>query len=232
MDILDKSGKVVRSFTSVAPPARPARPGQEEDQGGGGDEEEGGFRPTWPTVLESKAGMHRFTWDLRYTGGWTADSRPLATNGPVAVPGDYQVCVKVGAWTSTQPLHIIEDPRVTKAGVTTADLQEQFDHNERVLALLNDTNKAADRLKNAQKEIKANHSEGSEKGKKLQALSDKLLTPPIRYSQPGLQTHVQYMYGMENRTDQKIGKDAVERYTYLRKQIDEAMAELDSALKM
>ena len=232
MDILDKSGKVVRSFTSVAPPARPARPGQEEDQGGGGDEEEGGFRPTWPTVLESKAGMHRFTWDLRYTGGWTADSRPLATNGPVAVPGDYQVCVKVGAWTSTQPLHIIEDPRVTKAGVTTADLQEQFDHNERVLALLNDTNKAADRLKNAQKEIKANHSEGSEKGKKLQALSDKLLTPPIRYSQPGLQTHVQYLYGMENRTDQKIGKDAVERYQYLRKEIDQAMAELDSALKM
>jgi hypothetical protein len=37
---------------------------------------------------------------------------------------------------------------------------------------------------------------------------------------------------MENRTDQKIGKDAVERYQYLRKEIDQAMAELDSALKM
>ena len=80
--------------------------------------------------------------------------------------------------------------------------------------------------------IKAKRAESSEKGKKLQALSDKLLTPPIRYSQPALQTHVMYLYGMENRTDQKIGKDAVERYQYLRKQIDEAMAELDSALKM
>ena len=33
-------------------------------------------------------------------------------------------------------------------------------------------------------------------------------------------------------TDQKIGEDAVERYQYLRKQIDQAIVELDSALKM
>ena len=231
MDILDKSGKVVRSFTSVAPPARPARAGQADDAGGG-DEEEGGFRPTWPTVLESKAGMHRFTWDLRYTGVSAAEGRPAAGNGPVAVPGDYQVRVKAGEWTATQPLHVIEDPRVTKDGVTTADLQAQFDHNERVLALVNDTNRLATRLRDAQKEIKASHAESSEKGTKLQALSDKVLTPPIRYSQPGLQAHVQYLYSMTNRTDQKIGKDAVERYQYLRKQIDEATAELDSALKM
>ena len=231
MDILDKSGKVVRSFTSVAPPARPARAGQEDDASGG-DEEEGGFRPTWPTVLETKAGMHRFTWDLRYTGGSAAEGRPAMGNGPVAVPGDYQVRVKAGEWSATQPLHVIEDPRVTKDGVTTADLQEQFDHNERVLALVNDTNRLVARLRDAEKEIKASHAESSEKGKKLQALSDKVLTPPIRYSQPGLQAHVQYLYGMTNRTDQKIGKDAVERYQYLRKKIDEAVAELDSALKM
>jgi hypothetical protein len=153
-------------------------------------------------------------------------------NGPVAVPGDYQVRVKAGEWSATQPLHVIEDPRVTKDGVTTADLQEQFDHNERVLALVNDTNRLVARLRDAEKEIKASHVESSEKGKKLQALSDKVLTPPIRYSQPGLQAHVQYLYGMTNRTDQKIGKDAVERYQYLRKKIDEAVAELDSALKM
>ena len=63
-------------------------------------------------------GMHRFTWDLRYPGPWQSAARPEGPNGPAAVPGKYSVRLTVGSWTATQPLHLIEDPRIAKDGVT------------------------------------------------------------------------------------------------------------------
>ncbi len=64
--------------------------------------------------------MHRFTWDLRYPGPWQSAARPDGADGPMAVPGRYSVRLTVGSYTSTQPLTIIEDPRITNDGITTA----------------------------------------------------------------------------------------------------------------
>jgi photosystem II stability/assembly factor-like uncharacterized protein len=224
LNVLDRSGKVVRSFTSI--PSKDAKSSDEE----GGDDEEG-FRPTWPTLLDSKPGMHRFTWDLRYSGAWMSETVPMASNGPVAIPGTYQVQLSVDSWSSKQPLTIVEDPRVTKDGVTTSDLADQFNHNMRVLTLLNDVNHLVARLKIEETKIHTAKAESSDKGRSLQSLSDKLITPKIRYSQPALQTHVAYLYSMTTRTDQKIGQDAEERYTELKKQVDEAKADLDRILE-
>src|SRR5208282_3201687 len=139
LEILDAAGKTIRTFSSAgggsqaeAGPAEAAPP----------DDEEGGFRfRGGPTRLDKTAGMHRFAWDLRYPGSWTSDSRPEGPNGPLAVPGEYSVKLTAGSWTATQPFTLIEDPRVSKTGVTTADLQEQFDHNIRVRDLVSDVNK-------------------------------------------------------------------------------------------
>lgn len=215
LNVLDKSGKTIRTFTSVAPARRESAP---EDAGGG--DEEGGFRAPYPTVLNAKAGMHRFTWDLRVSGGSGRGS------GPVVVPGDYTVQMSAGSWSAKQPLHVIEDPRVTKDGVTTANLQEQFDHNLRVLALVGETNALVERVRKAQTQYK----DDADKLKQINALAARLITPRIRYSQPELQTHVSYLYSMTNRTDQKIGRDAIERYAFLKKQIDEATAEANRIL--
>jgi hypothetical protein len=57
-----------------------------------------------------------------------------------------------------------------------------------------------------------------------------LITPSIRYSQPELQTHITYLYGMTNATDQKIGRDAIDRYEVLRKELDQRIAELNKIL--
>ncbi|MFN8583280.1 MAG: hypothetical protein U0163_20180 [Gemmatimonadaceae bacterium] len=46
---------------------------------------------------------------------------------------------------------------------------------------------------------------------KVGKLQAKLVTPPIRYSKPELQAHIQYLYSMTLGADQKIGRDAVER---------------------
>ena len=228
LNFMDKSGKIVRTLSSGATEAggRGRRGADVSDDQGGGGEEEGGFRQAPPVVLDTKAGMHRLTWDMRAMGGWVSDTRPAASNGPVVVPGDYKVQMVADSATLTEPLHIIEDPRVTQSGVTTADLQEQYDHNERVLKLVDDMNKDVARLKKAQ----ADKSLSPEKMQQLKAIADKVMTPTIRYSQPELQTQVQYLYSMTTRTDQKIGKDAVAQYGILRKHVDAVTSSLNSIL--
>ncbi len=203
LEILDEAGKVVRRFSSAATAAQ-ARPAATEAPPGEG--EEGGFRMRGgPTRLDKSAGWHRFTWDLRYPGPWQSAALPEGPNGPLAVPGKYAARLTVGSWTSTQPFTVIEDPRVTKAGVTIADLREQFEHNMRVRDLVSDVNRLAARVRAGQANVPG------------------LLTPPIRYSQPGLQTQITYLYSLTTATDQKIGRDAIERYGVLRKQLDEVM---------
>ncbi len=91
----------------------------------------------WIRPLQSvstKAGMHRFLWDMHYTSvpgvepefpisATYRNTAPEATS-PWAVPGDYTVMLTVGGKTFSQPLTIEMDPRVK---TSAADLQQQFD---------------------------------------------------------------------------------------------------------
>jgi len=45
-----------------------------------------------------------------------------------------------------------------------------------------------------------------------------------------LQTQITYLYSLTTATDQKIGRDAVERYEVLRKELDSRIAELNRIL--
>ncbi len=227
LKIVDRAGRTVRSFSSVAPPPR-TRPGGEE--GGGGEDEEGRFRPSWPVTLDKTAGMHRFTWDLRYGGPWMSAAQPVGGNGPVAAPGMYTVELSSGSWSAKQGLEIGEDPRVTADGVTTADLNGQFAFQEKASALAGDMNRDVARIRAAQTKMKADKTEGLEQGKRLKVIADKVITPAIRYSQPALQTQVTYLYSENNRTDQRVGKDALERYEVLRKEVDAVTADLNGVL--
>lgn len=223
MNITDSTGKVLRSFSSAT------QSGAEEERGGG-DEEEGRFRPRYPSVLDATAGEHRFVWDLRAFGPWMNAAHPQGGNGPVVPPGAYTVELSSGAWSMKQPLIVKEDPRVTKDGVTTLDLQQQYAHNLRVMALVSDANKAAAKLRAAQGKLAHDAAADPAKVATLKKIAGELLTPPIRYSQPGLQTNITYLYSENNMTDQKVGHDAIERYATLRKQMDAIDAELTQLL--
>jgi photosystem II stability/assembly factor-like uncharacterized protein len=209
LDILDASGKLVRSFSSAAP--------------AGGRGGRGGRFARGPARLDKSAGMHRFTWDLRYPGPWESAAQPEGGNGPAAVPGNYQVRLTVGSWTETQPLTVKEDPRITADGITTAVLQEQFDHNLKVRELVSRVNQLAAKVRAAERS-------GGADAARVKAIADQLLTPPIRYSQPELQEQITYLYGMTNSADQKIGHDAVARYAVLKAQLDKLEAEAASVL--
>src|SRR3954447_19073990 len=220
LDILDKKGIVVRSFSSKADPA-----GERANRGGeaAGDDDEGPRVRSGPTRLDKSAGMHRFVWDLRYPGPWMSNARPQGPNGPMAPPDQYSARLTVGSWTNTKPLTIKEDPRVLESGVTDAELHEQFEHNMRVRDLVSEVNQAVARVREAQGKTSGDQA-------KLKDLASHLITPAIRYSKPELQTHITYLYGMTNNSDQKIGHDAVERYQALRKELDARVAELNQIL--
>jgi photosystem II stability/assembly factor-like uncharacterized protein len=216
LEILDGAGKHVKTFSSAVPPRK---------QGAAPAGEEGYRRRGGAPVLAKTAGMHRFTWDLRYPGPWGSVASPEGPDGPVAVPGKYAVRLTSGSYTATQPFTIQEDPRITADGVTTANLQEQFDHNIKVRDLVSEVNKAVARVRVAQTTLK-----DAGKLTKLNEVASHLITPPIRYSKPELQTHIAYLYSMTNFTDQKIGRDAVERYETLKRELEQRNAELMSIL--
>jgi len=117
LDILDGSGMLVRSFTGGMTAEKKAEAGESDDD----------FGPKPEPKPSMKAGLNRFTWDMRYAGFtefpkmimWAARNR-----GPVAVPGAYQARLTVDGQVQTVPLEIRLDPRVS--GVSQADLVKQF----------------------------------------------------------------------------------------------------------
>jgi hypothetical protein len=217
IEILDAKGAVLNSYNSDTPP----RAGR----GGGGGTGGAGSEPADPDAAPARrgpppprvtkqAGMNRFAWDVRNQAGVTLP------------PGQYQVRLKSGAVSLTQPLQVLIDPRVAADGVTLADLQEQFEHNMRMRELVNNVNQLATRVRDAQSKTRSDGAPNAP----LNELAAKLLTEPLRYGKPGLQAHVQYLAGMTANTDQKIGRDAIQRYEVLKKEYETLRTEADRIL--
>ena len=217
IDVLDMNGALLNSYNSDAQPARGARgAAATEPQSEDPDAAPAGRRLPPPRVTKN-AGVNRFVWDVKHQAGATLP------------PGKYQVRLKTGAVTLTETVTVLIDPRVAEDGVTLADLQEQFDHNMRMRELVNAVNQLVTRVRDAQTKLKGNGGD-AEKLNSLSAIAGKLLTEPVRYGKPGLQAHINYLASMTANVDQKIGRDAVERYAVLKKELDDVRAEVDRVL--
>jgi photosystem II stability/assembly factor-like uncharacterized protein len=121
LDILDATGKVVRSYTSTV---RAAAAGSR--RGGG-----------LPSVLPTKVGMNRFVWDLRYP------------DGPLIAPGSYRARLTAGGATKTESFTVKIDPRIAKDGVTVADLVGQTTFALKVRDQLAEARQLATRVRQA-----------------------------------------------------------------------------------
>jgi photosystem II stability/assembly factor-like uncharacterized protein len=220
IEILDTKGNLLNSYSSETPVLRPGRgaPGGANMPGVGAagpesqpDPDAGPARRFLPPPRVTKTqGINRFAWDVRNQSGVTLP------------PGDYQVRIRTRGLDFTQPFKVLIDPRVAADGVTVADLQEQFEHNMRMRELVSSVNQLLARLREA---IGKSPSDI-----RLIALAGKLLTEPVRYGKPGLQAHITYLASMTANVDQKIGRDAVERYQVLKKELDALRAEADRIL--
>ncbi len=126
LTFLDSRGQVIRRYSStVAVPPPPRQPPNVA-----------AYWETRPHALPTTAGMHRWVWGLRYAppptigrsdNYWIA-ATPHASfrmpQGPLVLPGRYQVQLTVDGRTYTQPLTVKMDPRVH---VARAALQQQLE---------------------------------------------------------------------------------------------------------
>jgi hypothetical protein len=223
LEILDAKGAVINSYNSETPAPGRGRggPGAGGGENAAPDDPDAAparrFGPPPPRVTKN-AGINRVVWDVRNK------------EGVVVPPGSYQARLKIGTNTFTEKLNVLIDPRIAEDGVSVADLQEQFEHNMRMREMVTQVNQLVARVREAQTKLRNAATADNEMMAKVNALAEKLLTPPIRYSKPGLQAHITYLASMTANVDQKIGRDAVERYNVLRKELDALRAEADRVL--
>ena len=236
IEIVDAAGAAVNSYNSDMAPgggrggrggrgggagrgAAPGAPGTApmttsmeppDPESSGGGRGRGGPAPR----VTKEVGHNRFVWDVRNTAGLAMP------------PGAYQARLKVGDTTETQAFNVLIDPRVAAGGVTVADLKEQFDHNVRMRELVAQAGQLLTRVRAGMSGAEA------EKSAKVRAIYEKLVNTPegVRYNKPGLQAHIQYLAGMTTGADQKIGRDAIERYQVLKKELEALKAEADRLL--
>src|SRR5689334_19433501 len=216
IEISDAAGKVVRSYSSeastLAAGEAPAAAPPDDEEGGGG------FRRAAPPVrLATNVGMNRLTWDFNSTAGF------------MVPPGSYKVKMTVGSWSDTQPITLKIDPRLVADNVTAADLREQFDHNQRMRDMVAEVGRVANRVRQARTRLQSGNADSLAA---VKALATTLFGPDegVRYGRPGLQTQITYLAGMTTRVDQRIGRDAVERYQTLRKDLDALEAKVNKTL--
>ena len=248
LEVIDSAGKVIREFTSdrgatanVAA-GNAGMPGAGVGNAGAEDDEAGPPRARPTPRLTTNVGLNRYVWDLTYPGPRDAATGQPGGNGPVAVPGRYALRLRVGGSEGNavlsaagggpqrQPLVIREDPRNAKDGVTLADLRDQFEHNMRVRDLVSEANRASARLREARTRLRDASGAGADTLQRLREVEAKLLTPPIRYSTPGLLAHITYLYSLTNQADQRVGRDAKERYAVLRRELNEVVAQINQIL--
>ena len=228
LEILDSSGKVIRKY-----------PKKEEPM----DEEEEFFRGGADSgKMPGDAGLNRFVWDLRYEGATKVPHAPLwggSTDGPEAVPGNYQVRLTVLGKSYTAPLEIQPDPRLK---ITQDDLARQFDLllkiRDKVTAtddaiiqirdLRDQINAINKRMKNDPRE-KTISEAGKALDKKMTEVEEALIQTKAKSSQDvlnfpiRLNNHLVALGGVVSSADSAPTKQSYEVFDMLSKQVDEQL---------
>jgi photosystem II stability/assembly factor-like uncharacterized protein len=218
LDILDATGKTVRSYSSVARAAAP--------QGRGGGGRRGGVLPS---TLPMKQGMNRFVWDLRYpggpSGGGDGESGGFGGGGPLVAPGTYRArLTAANGVAKTESFTVRIDPRVARDGVTPADLAEQTRFALKVRDQLAEARQLADRVRQA---LEARRGDQAT----LQSVWDRLMTKTGPYEDQMFIDQLSNVGREVGQADQKVGASAYERLNDLMKEWAQIKADADKAIQ-
>ncbi len=134
LSILDAEGNVIKTFSNQKKEDNP-----EERR------------------IPAQLGLNTFEWDMRYpyaskAPGDVMTEKLVAHTGPLAVPGFYQVQLKVGDQTLTQPFDLLIDPRVA---VSQEDLTAQFDLWLKIKDRLSHMHETVNQLRRVKEQVAA-----------------------------------------------------------------------------
>ncbi|MEO8663317.1 MAG: glycosyl hydrolase [Bryobacteraceae bacterium] len=160
LEFLDSEGKLIRRFTH----AKEEKPGESKPEDAG------------DATLKPEEGANRFVWDLRYPDAVKVPGMILwggNTNGPLVVPGAYQVRLTLAGKSLTQKFEVKKDPRV-------AATEEDFRKQQALLLQLRDkfsqTSEAIKRIREVRTQLDAfaKRDDAKEVAEAATALSKKL----------------------------------------------------------
>ncbi len=230
LEVLDARGGALRTWNVLAPSSAGAA---------GAQEMRGPFRRGGGSTagIRAEAGMQRITWDLRYPGPWAANTPDGGPGGgPMVPPGKYSVRLTAGGQTITRTFDLKSDPRVAGDGVTDGDIAEQVKFQLQVRDAISDGRKLQQRIEQAMQKsgqkpglapgIPGQSPSNTKYDNELQALYAKVVTTPGIYTQGMLIDQLSNVQRMITQADQKVGKDAYDRYADLVKELAAAEAQL------
>lgn len=200
LEILDETGKVIRSFTNQSKGSGDKMPSEP-------DMATGFVQRGYSSELSNKAGLHAFQWDFRHAGPWSENGNSRRGSPDVA-PGKYSLRLQVGNQQLEEPFELLIDPRLPETGITVEDLKAQEELSLRVRNLMSRARQLDDAISASMKK--------EENKEALKALSESMNTADGRYQQPQLLAQISYLSSMLSYADQRPGKDAYERYEELR----------------
>jgi len=151
LEIIDSAGIQVRKYSS-------------NDQPGKIDETQA-FPTYWfnpPAPLSKKVGLNRFVWDLRYERpqalrfGYSiaavfGEDAIMVPEGPLVLPGTYQVKLTSEGRTYSAPLEVKMDPRVRVASLA---LSQQLQLEMKIIAGMKQSYDAVQQVSDLRSELK------------------------------------------------------------------------------
>ena len=151
LNILDRDGELIRSFTSNPPEAE----GSEGYSKGVAPQVS--LRPHGENTPEprvsAEAGMNRFVWNMRYPAGREVPGDKTTEDslvGPLAAPGSYRVTLQVGDVSQAQDFRIIKDPRVA---ASQQDLDAQFQFLVQIRDKVSETHDGINQLRRVRQQV-------------------------------------------------------------------------------
>ena len=229
LEVMDGGGATLRTW-NVAPP----KSGGPADQGMRGPF--GGRGGVGSTSIRAEAGMQRISWDLRYPGAWLPNAPNGGPGGPMVPPGKYTVRLTAAGQTITRSFELKSDPRVAADGVTDAAIAEQVKFQLQVRDAISEARKLQLAIEQAMQKagLKPQLAPGmpgdspstTKYDHPLQKLYARVIDTPGIYTQPMLISQFNNIQRMVTQADQRIGRDAHERYADLMKEMAAIEAEL------
>ena len=193
--------------------------------------------------LPVDAGFNRFVWDLRYEGSTRVPHAPLwggGTDGPIALPGTYQVRLTVLGKAYVAPLEIKADPRLK---ITQDDLIKQFDLLLKIRDKLTETDEAIIQMRDLRQQIngmnarlkddaraKAIADAGKDLDTKMTVVEEALIQTKAKSGQDVLNFPVRLnndlvaLSGVVGSADSAPTQQSYEVFEMLSKKVDEQLA--------
>lgn len=238
LEFLDTSGTVIKSFTS------------KRTRGEGGDSEENPFRRgNQGSSVSADSGLNRFVWDMRYSDAATVPGALLwggTTQGPLVVPGPYQVRLTAGSMNLVQPVEIVRDPRTS---VSQEEFQEQLDLLIRIRDKVSEAHQTVNAIRDIRKQtedfvrrVRDHEYEKNVKdaakalNDKLRPIEEEIIQTKIKSSQDALNYPIKLnnklaaLTGVVANAEGKPTKQSYDVFTLLSQQLDVQLAKYRDVL--